>query len=119
MTISGILMQYHILNAVDIYSLNVVNSILTKPVGGILFGVAFWMVARSLSDTKISDYMKLCDWNNVTFHLKSRCKYISSALSSIWSAHNYIHGPFILFVIHWDILFFNFYFYECPIEKDY
>ena len=57
--ISGILMQYHILNAVDIYSLNVVNSILTKPVGGILFGVAFWMVARSLSDTKISDYMKL------------------------------------------------------------
>jgi hypothetical protein len=58
-TISGILMQYHILNAVDIYSLNVVNSILTKPVGGILFGVAFWMVARSLSDTKISDYMKL------------------------------------------------------------
>ena len=57
--ISNILMQYHILNAVDIYSLNVVNSILTKPVGGILFGVAFWMVARSLSDTKISDYMKL------------------------------------------------------------
>ena len=57
--ISGILMQYHILNTVDIYSLNVVNSILTKPVGGILFGVAFWMVARSLNDTKISDYMKL------------------------------------------------------------
>jgi hypothetical protein len=57
--ISNILMQYHILNAVDIYTLNVVNSILTKPVGGILFGVAFWMVARSLSDTKISDYMKL------------------------------------------------------------
>jgi hypothetical protein len=57
--ISGILMQYNILNAVDIYTLNVVNSILTKPVGGILFGVAFWMVARSLSDTKISDYMKL------------------------------------------------------------
>ena len=57
--ISGILTQYNILNAVDIYALNVVNSILTKPVGGILFGVAFWMVARSLSDTKISDYMKL------------------------------------------------------------
>jgi len=57
--ISGILMQYNILNAVDIYTLNVVNSILTKPVGGILFGVAFWMVARSLSDTKISDYMKI------------------------------------------------------------
>jgi hypothetical protein len=57
--ISGILVQYHILNAVDIYSLNVINSILTKPVGGILFGIAFWIVARSLSDTKISDYMKL------------------------------------------------------------
>jgi hypothetical protein len=57
--ISGILIQYNILSAVDIYALNVVNSILTKPVGGILFGVAFWMVARSISDTKISDYMKL------------------------------------------------------------
>jgi hypothetical protein len=57
--ISGILVQHHILNAVDIYSLNVINSILTKPVGGILFGIAFWIVARSLSDTKISDYMKL------------------------------------------------------------
>ena len=42
-----------------LYALNVVNSILTKPVGGILFGVAFWMVARSISDTRISDYMKL------------------------------------------------------------
>jgi len=57
--ISSILIQYNILSAVDIYALNVVNSILTKPVGGILFGVAFWMVARSLGDTKISDYMKL------------------------------------------------------------
>jgi hypothetical protein len=37
----------------------VINSILTRPVGGILFGVAFWMIGRSVTDKKISDYMKL------------------------------------------------------------
>jgi hypothetical protein len=41
------------------YSFNVINSILTKPVGGVLFGVAFWMVGRSISDKKIRDYMSL------------------------------------------------------------
>jgi hypothetical protein len=59
LVLSTILIQHDILNAVDRYALNVVNSILTKPVGGILFGVAFWMVARSLSNKNISDYMKL------------------------------------------------------------
>ena len=32
---------------------------MTKPVGGLLFGIAFWMVGRSVSDEGISDYMKL------------------------------------------------------------
>jgi len=41
------------------YSFNVINSILTKPVGGVLFGVAFWMVGRSIGDKKIRDYMSL------------------------------------------------------------
>lgn len=27
--------------------------------GGLLFGIAFWMVGRSVCDKKISDYMKL------------------------------------------------------------
>lgn len=57
--LSGILVQQHILSQVDRYAFNVINSILTKPVGGALFGVAFWMVARSLSNKKISGYMKL------------------------------------------------------------
>ena len=50
---------YHILSSFESYTFNVINSILTKPVGGILFGVAFWMVGRSISDKKISDYMQL------------------------------------------------------------
>jgi hypothetical protein len=54
-----ILLQYHILNQVNGYAFNVINSILTKPVGGVLFGVAFWMVGRGISDKNIRDYMKL------------------------------------------------------------
>jgi hypothetical protein len=32
---------------------------LTKPVGGVLFGVAFWMVGKGISDKNIRDYMRL------------------------------------------------------------
>lgn len=47
------------LSSIQSYTFNVINSIITRPVGGILFGVAFWMIERSLSDNKISDHMKL------------------------------------------------------------
>jgi len=57
--LSNTLMEHHILSAMETYSFNVINSILTRPVGGVLFGIAFWMVGRSVSDRRISDYMKL------------------------------------------------------------
>jgi hypothetical protein len=47
------------MNILQIYTFNVANSILTRPVGGILFGVAFWIVGRSVNDKNISDYMKI------------------------------------------------------------
>lgn len=56
--LSNVFIQYNILNTFQTYTFNVVNSILTRPVGGILFGVSFWMVARSISVKNISDYMK-------------------------------------------------------------
>ena len=58
-TFSNLLVHYDILNIFQVYTFNVVNSILTKPVGGILFGVAFWMVGRSVNNKNISDYMKI------------------------------------------------------------
>lgn len=105
-----------ILSSFDSYTFNVINSILTRPVGGVLFGVAFWMVARALDDKRISDYLKLSArkfWNNVTFDLKSRRRIISSTLSPIWTPHHYIRRHFILFVVRWDILCFYFSFHEC------
>jgi hypothetical protein len=56
---SNLLVHYHLMNMLQIFTLNTVNSILTKPVGGILFGVAFWIVGRSVNDKNISDYMKI------------------------------------------------------------
>jgi hypothetical protein len=53
------LMRYGILNFFQGYTFNVLNSILTKPVGGMLFGIAFWMIGRGITDKSISDYMKL------------------------------------------------------------
>ena len=57
--VSSLLVQQHILSSIQSYTFNVINSILTRPVGGILFGVAFWMIGRTVTDKKISDYMKL------------------------------------------------------------
>jgi hypothetical protein len=59
LTFSNLLVHYYVLNMFQSYTFNVVNSILTRPVGGMLFGVAFWMVGRSVNDKNISDYMKL------------------------------------------------------------
>lgn len=53
------MVHYQILSTFDSYTFNVINSILTRPVGGVLFGIAFWMVARALDDKKIGDYLKL------------------------------------------------------------
>lgn len=55
---STIFAHYDILSSMQIYTFNVVNSILTRPVGGILFGVAFWTIARTIRYKDISDYMK-------------------------------------------------------------
>jgi hypothetical protein len=56
---SNLLVHYNVMNILQIYTFNTVNSILTKPIGGILFGVAFWIVGRSVNDKNISDYMKI------------------------------------------------------------
>jgi hypothetical protein len=56
---SNLLIHYHLMNILQIYTFNVVNSILTKPIGGTLFGMAFWIVGRSVNDKNISDYMKI------------------------------------------------------------
>jgi len=54
-----VLSQYQILSPVQSYTFNAINSSLTRPVGGVLFGVAFWMVGMGVTEKKISDYMKL------------------------------------------------------------
>jgi len=59
LALSSVLVHYKIISSFDSYTFNVINSILTKPVGGVLFGVAFWMAGRAMDDKKISDYMKL------------------------------------------------------------
>ncbi|MGI0002090.1 MAG: hypothetical protein ACRD42_03315, partial [Nitrososphaeraceae archaeon] len=56
--LSNVFIQYDILNTFQIYTFNVVNSILTRPVGGILFGIAFWIIARKINERNISGYMK-------------------------------------------------------------
>lgn len=52
--LSSALVQHHILSSIQSYTFNVINSILTKPVGVLLFGIAFWMVGIYYSSVSIS-----------------------------------------------------------------
>ena len=54
-----VIMQYDVLSAVRSYTFNIISSSLTRPIGGILFGIAFWVIARSIGNKNVSDYMKL------------------------------------------------------------
>jgi hypothetical protein len=58
LTLSYAFSYYQILSPVQTYTFNTINSILTRPVGGMLFGIAFWIIARNIENKNISDYMK-------------------------------------------------------------
>jgi hypothetical protein len=113
LVLSWILLQNHILNQVDSYAFNVVNSILTKPVGGVLFGVAFWMVGKGISDKNIRDYMKLSAIGIMLLSMSNQDAGIYHLpYPPVWTSHDYIHGAFILSIVRRDILLLNFDFHK-------
>jgi len=56
---SSVLVDSDIVNTLQIYTFNVIGSILTRPVGGAILGIAFLIVARKIGDPGIKNYMKL------------------------------------------------------------
>jgi hypothetical protein len=54
-----IINQYDVLTQIQIFTFDLINSILTRPIGGVLFGIAFWTVARSIRNENIRYSMKL------------------------------------------------------------
>jgi hypothetical protein len=59
MILSFLFNQYSVLNPVQNYTFDLINSILTRPIGGVVFGIAFWTIASSVKDMNIKNYMKL------------------------------------------------------------
>jgi hypothetical protein len=57
--LSFVFSQYGVLNPVQNYTFDLVNSILTRPLGGVLFGIAFWTIAKGINDKNIKYYLKL------------------------------------------------------------
>lgn len=44
--------------SLQVYTFNIISSIMTRPVGGAILGIAFLIVARSIYDTNVKNYMK-------------------------------------------------------------
>jgi hypothetical protein len=60
-----------VLNAVQDYTFNIINSFLARPVGGILFGFAFWVVSRGIENKNIRNYMKLSSFGIMLLSIAS------------------------------------------------
>jgi hypothetical protein len=57
--LSVIFNQFGTLNPIQNYMFDLINSILTRPIGGVVFGIAFWTIARRIKDMNIKYYMTL------------------------------------------------------------
>ena len=62
-----LLLDYRLSNPVIFNVLYTVIFSLSKPVGGILFGIAFWYIARSVSHTTLSDYLMIAGYGVLLF----------------------------------------------------
>lgn len=69
--VSYLFSSFGLLNAVQDYTFDLLNSILTRPIGGILFGIAFWTVARGAKEINVSDHMKLAAFGIVLLSISN------------------------------------------------
>ena len=83
-------------NSADIFFIYTVIFTLSKPAGGVLFGVAFWIVVRSFSpDNIVRDYMIISAFGLILLFVSNQAVYGYCSLSTIWTC-NYIISRFII-----------------------
>jgi hypothetical protein len=57
--ISFVLVNSDMLSTLQVYTFNIIGSILVRPVGGAILGVAFLIVSRKIHDPSVKNYMRL------------------------------------------------------------
>jgi hypothetical protein len=57
--VSSFLVNFDILSTLQVYTFNIIGSILVRPVGGAILGIAFLVVSRKVHDPNIANYMRL------------------------------------------------------------
>jgi hypothetical protein len=82
---------------------------LNSTAGGILFGLAFRAVARSIShNSAVRLYDYFCIWLCSIVYFKS-VYFNTCCLSTVWICHRLIYGIIGLFDVHWHLFSSNFY----------
>ena len=54
-----ICVNFDILSTLQVYTFNIIGSILVSPVGGAILGLAFLIVSRKIHDPSVKNYMRL------------------------------------------------------------
>ena len=71
---------------------------ISKPLGGLLFGIAFWSVAKSLTNETVKGYMIISAFGMMLlFTTKSTYRSDSSPISTFWPCHSLLCGIGIIF----------------------
>lgn len=61
-----------LLSQFQIYTFSIVNSSLTRPIGGFLFGIAFWTIARSVKAKNIGNYIRLSAFGMILLSISTQ-----------------------------------------------
>ncbi len=77
---------------------------MTKPIGGILFGVAFWIISRRVSQHGIKDYLIVSAYGIVLLFTSNQATdLIGCPISAIWTCHGLIYRTIIIHVTNWHL----------------
>jgi hypothetical protein len=68
---------------------------LSKPIGGILFGIAFWIIARSVRYSGVSDYLMIVGYGVLLFFTSNQATVLINL--------PYLCGPIILSIVCWNL----------------
>ena len=80
-----------------------------KPISGILFGIAFWRMSKSVDHVQIKNYMIIGHiWHDVNVYFKSTNWSNPSTIPSIWACHCCIFWLTCIPIFGWCIYLSNF-----------
>ena len=78
----------------------------SKPIGGILFGIAFWIVSRGITSRQVKEYMIISGYGLLLFITANQHQVLQlKSIPTFWTPHNMLRRTCFIFNSHRSIFF--------------